>query len=114
MRPPWVLEFTLVPVFPNLYISTLYRGSYFLPEGVGQPETPSFPGPDRTELKLVWDRGTFLRIFSGQVREFNFGLARVELLIDPDNILTVLIHNLQTAWRTKISMPFLSSLDNLL
>ena len=35
-------------------------------------------------------------------------------VIDPHNILNVLIHNLKTAWSTKISMPFLSSLDNLL
>ena len=30
------------------------------------------------------------------------------------NILTVLIHNLKTIWPTKISIPFLSSFDNLL
>ena len=30
------------------------------------------------------------------------------------NILTVLIHKLKAAWPTKISMPFLSFLDNLL
>ena len=35
-------------------------------------------------------------------------------VIDPNNILTVLIHNLKTAWPTKISMPFLSFLGNLL
>ena len=35
-------------------------------------------------------------------------------VIHQNNILTVLIHNLKTAWSTKISMPFLSSLDNLL
>ena len=29
-------------------------------------------------------------------------------------MLTVLIHNLKIAWRTQISMPFLSFLDNLL
>ena len=40
------------------------------------------------------------------------GKAVLELLIN--NILTVLIHNLKIAWPTKMSMPFLSSLDNLL
>ena len=35
------------------------------------------------------------------------------VLIDQNNILTVLIHNLKTAWPTRISMPFLSSFDNL-
>ena len=31
-------------------------------------------------------------------------------VIDENNILTVLIHNLKTAWPIKIPMPFLSSL----
>ena len=35
-------------------------------------------------------------------------------VIDPSNILTVLIHNLKIAWPTKIQMSFLSSLNNLL
>ena len=34
--------------------------------------------------------------------------------IGQNNSLTVLIHNLKTTWPTKVSMPFLSSLDNLL
>ena len=34
-------------------------------------------------------------------------------VIDQNNILTVLIHNLKPAWPTKISMPFLIFLDNL-
>ena len=34
--------------------------------------------------------------------------------MDQNNILTVLIHNLETTSPTKLSMPFLSSLDNLL
>ena len=34
--------------------------------------------------------------------------------IDPNNILTVLIYKLKTAWSIKISMPFLSSLKKLL
>ena len=34
--------------------------------------------------------------------------------VDQNIILTGLIHNLKTAWPTKISMPFLRSLDNLL
>ena len=37
------------------------------------------------------------------------GQAVLELLIQ-NNILTALIYNLKTAWPTKISMPFLSSL----
>ena len=36
------------------------------------------------------------------------------LVIDQNNILNVLIFNLKTTWSTKISMPFLSSLDNLI
>ena len=36
------------------------------------------------------------------------------LVIDPNKILTVLIHILKMAWPTKISMPFLGSLNNLL
>ena len=36
------------------------------------------------------------------------------VIIDQNNILTILIHNLKTTWSTKIPMPFLSSLDNLL
>ena len=35
-------------------------------------------------------------------------------VIDQNNILTVLIHGLKMTWSAKISMPFLSSLDNLL
>ena len=35
-------------------------------------------------------------------------------VIDKNNILTVLIHNLKATWPTKITMPFLSFLDNLL
>ena len=35
-------------------------------------------------------------------------------VIDQNNSLTVLIHNFKTAWPTKISVPFLSSLDYLL
>ena len=42
------------------------------------------------------------------------GQAILENFIDQNNILTVLIHNLKTIWPTKMSMPFLSSLDNLL
>ena len=38
----------------------------------------------------------------------------VSWVIDLNIILTVLIHNLKTAWPTKISVPFLSSLGNLL
>ena len=38
----------------------------------------------------------------------------VILGFDQNNTLTVLIHNLKIAWPTNISMPFLSSLDNLL
>ena len=34
--------------------------------------------------------------------------------MDQNIILNVLINKLKTAWPTKISMPFLSSLDNLL
>ena len=41
--------------------------------------------------------------------KFQVGQVVLEL-----NILTVLIHNLETAWPTIISMPFLSSLDKLL
>ena len=41
------------------------------------------------------------------------GQAVIELLIQI-NIFIVLIQNLKTAWPTKISMPFLSSLNNLL
>ena len=37
-----------------------------------------------------------------------------QAVIDQDIILTVLIHNFKTTWPTKLSMPFLSSLDNLL
>ena len=37
----------------------------------------------------------------------------LELLIK-NNIMTILIHKLKTACPTKISMPFLNSLDNLL
>ena len=33
-------------------------------------------------------------------------------VIDQYIILTVLVHNLKTAWPTKFSMSFLSSLDN--
>ena len=33
---------------------------------------------------------------------------------DPNIILNVLIHTLKTVWPTKLSMPFLSSLENLL
>ena len=39
------------------------------------------------------------------------GQAVLEL---SNNVLTVLIYNLKTAGPTKISMPFLSSLNNLL
>ena len=35
-------------------------------------------------------------------------------VIDQNDILNVLTHNLETAWPTKILMLFLSSLDNLL
>ena len=35
-------------------------------------------------------------------------------VIDQNIILTVLINNLETAWLTKILMPFLSSFDNFL
>ena len=43
------------------------------------------------------------------------GQAVLVLLIQKENnILTVLICNLKTAWPTKISMPFLSSLNNFL
>ena len=35
-------------------------------------------------------------------------------VIEPKNILTVLIYNLKSDWPTKISIPFLSSLNNLL
>ena len=41
------------------------------------------------------------------------GQAVIELLIQI-NIFIVLIQNLKTAWPTKISMPFLSPLNNLL
>ena len=43
----------------------------------------------------------------------NLGRPSGSWVIDPNNILTVLIHNLKTAWPTKISMSFLSSLNNL-
>ena len=32
--------------------------------------------------------------------------------MDPNNILTVLIYNLKTAWPTKISMPFFKFLEH--
>ena len=35
-------------------------------------------------------------------------------VIDPNNILNVLMHNFKIAWPTRISMPLLSFLDNLL
>ena len=44
----------------------------------------------------------------------NLNRSNGSLVIDQNILLTVLIHNLQTGWPTKISMPFLSFLDNLL
>ena len=41
-------------------------------------------------------------------------MASGSWVIDSNIILTVLIYNLKTAWPTKISMPFLSSSNNLL
>ena len=52
------------------------------------------PSNSKTASKFKWPDGSWV--------------------IDPNNILNVLIHNLKTAWPTKISMPFLSSLENLL
>ena len=45
--------------------------------------------------------------------EIKVGQAVLELW-SKTNILAVLIYNLKTAWPTKISMPFLSSLNNFL
>ena len=45
-------------------------------------------------------------------KELKNGIKVLELLIK--TFLTVFIYNLKTAWPTKIPMPFLSSLDNLL
>ena len=44
----------------------------------------------------------------------NFKKSSCSLVIDQTIILTVLIHNLKTAQGSKISMPFLRPLDNLL
>ena len=41
------------------------------------------------------------------------GQAVLELLVQ-NNISAVLIYNLKTTWPTNISMPFMSSLNNLL
>ena len=43
----------------------------------------------------------------------NLGRLNGYWIIDPNIILTVLIHNLKTSWPTKIPMSFLSSLNNL-
>ena len=45
--------------------------------------------------------------------KFKWAKQFFELLIF-DIIFSVLIHDLKTAWHTKIQMPFLSSLQNLL
>ena len=42
------------------------------------------------------------------------GQAVLDQVIDPNIIFTLLIYNFKTTWSTKISMPFLSSFDNLL
>ena len=44
--------------------------------------------------------------------DLNLNRLRDSSVIDQNIDLTVLIHNLKTAWPTQISMPFLSSLDN--
>ena len=46
--------------------------------------------------------------------KIKLGQAVLELFIQKTFWKNVLIYNLKTAWPTKISMPFLSSLNNLL
>ena len=51
--------------------------------------------------------------FFDDIIDVNWGQV-ISDVIDQNIILTVLIHNLKTAWPTKILMPFLSPLDNLI
>ena len=53
-------------------------------------------------------------MYSELSKELKNGIARSSGSWVIDQILTVLIHNLKAVWPTKISMPLLSSLDNLL
>ena len=55
-----------------------------------------------------------LACFALYLKYQNLGWPSGSWVIDPNNILTILIHNLKSVWPTKISMSFLSSLNNLL
>ena len=46
--------------------------------------------------------------------QFNLSKPIGSWIIDQKNILTVSIHNFKITWPSKISMLFLSALDNLL
>ena len=59
------------------------------------------------------DEQTASRMMSDYNIDLGVGLVVLALLIKII-FLTVLIHNLKTAWPTKIAMPFLCSLDSLL
>ena len=61
-------------------------------------------------LKNVWNS----RLSRNSKISLKFRYAKRFLSYWSKQYLTVLIHNLETAWPTKISMPFFSSLDNLL